>query len=240
MARPSAYPVGVATRLASIVLAAFALALAAAPSAASAKPGDAAATRAYIRANYALVRTGRANLAAGNAAVKSLVSQITGECPLAAAESPQNHDSEQLSNEVVGAITIAAYSPDTAAMESFARTIGSLHWSNRVLTRLVGKYATQINGLAKLASPDVCGDVKAWVAGGYQTLPPGAMQFDQSYYRADIEAEEVPLKLLAPYESAPEVSLLHRTMRLEAPLAQAEANVVGDYTKILDTLGLQE
>jgi hypothetical protein len=233
----SAYPVGVIARLASIPLAALALALA--PSAALAKPGDAAATRAYIRANYALIRTARANLAAGNTALKSLVSQITGECPLAAAESPENHDSEQLSNEVVGAMTIAAYSPDTAAMETFAREVESLRWSNRVLTRLVRKYATQLEELAELASPGVCGDVRTWVAAGYQTLPPSTVQFDQSYYRSDIEAEEVPLKLLAPYESAGEASLVHRTKRLEAPLAQAEANAVGDYTKILDTLGLQ-
>ncbi len=225
-----------ATRLAPILLAV--IALAAAPSVALAKPGDAAATRAYIRANYVLVRSARSNLAAGNAAIRSLVRQLTGQCPLVAAESPQNHDSEQLSNEVVGALTVVAYRPDAAAMGAFARAVGGLHWSNRALTRIVKTYATQLEGLATLATPDVCGDVEAWAAGGYQTLPASTVQFDQRYYRCDIEAEEVPLRLLAPYESAGEASLVRRTKQLEAPLAEAEANAVADYTKILDTLKL--
>ncbi len=227
-----------ATRLVSILLAALALALAAAPSAALAKPGDAAATRAYIRADYTLVRAARAHLAAGNAALKGLVRQITGQCPLAAAESPQNHDSEQLSNEVVGAMTVVAYRPDAAAMVAFARAVGGLHWSNRALTRTVGTYATQLKGLATLATPDVCGDVKAWAAGGYRALPASTVQFDQRYSTVNVEAEEVPLRLLAPYESAGDASLVRRTKQLEAPLAEAEANAVGDYTRIMDALKL--
>ncbi|MFI5004645.1 MAG: hypothetical protein ACHQE6_06490 [Solirubrobacterales bacterium] len=216
----------------------MALALAAAPSAALAKPGDAAATRTYIRANYNLVRAARSNLAVEVGALKSLVRQITGECPLVAAESPQNHDSEQLSNEVVGAMTVVIYRPDAAAIHTFARTVAGLHWSNRTLTRIVRKYATQLQGLAALATPDVCGDVRAWVASGYQTLAPSTVQFNTSYYADDIEAEEVPLRLLAPYESAAESSLVRRTKRLEAPLAEVEAHGVYYYTNILDTLKL--
>ena len=226
----------VALRPASILLAV--LALAAAPPAALASSGNAAATRAYIQANYALVRAGRANLATGNAALKSLAQQIAGECPLAAAESPENHDSEQLSNEVAGALTLVAYHPDVAAMGSFARAVRGLHWSNRVLTREVRTYATQLQGLATLAPPDVCSDVKAWAAGGFQALPTSTVQFDTRYYAVDIEAEEVPLRLFSPFESAAEASLVRRTRQLEVPLAEAEANAVSDYTQILDVLKL--
>jgi hypothetical protein len=233
---PTRNLVTVAPRPASILLAA--LALAAAPSAALASSGNAAATRAYIQANYALVRAGRANLATGNAALKTLVRQITGECPLAAAESPENHDSEQLSNEVAGALTIVAYHPDVAAMGAFARAVRGLHWSNHVLTRTVKTYATQLRGLATLAPPDVCGDVRAWAAGGFQALPASTVEFDQRYYAVDIEAEEVPLRLFSPFESASEASLIRRTKQLEAPLAEAEANAVSDYTQILDALKL--
>jgi hypothetical protein len=226
----------VGLRPASILLAV--LALAAAPSAALASSGDAAATRVYIQANYALVRAARSNLATGNAALKSLVRQVTGECPLAAAESPENHDSEQLSNEIAGALTLDAYHPDVAAMGAFARAVGGLHWSNRVLTRTVRTYATQLRGLATLALPDVCGDVRTWAAGGFQALPASTVQFDTRYYAVDIEAEEVPLRLFSPFESAGEASLVRRTKRLEAPLAEAEANAVSDYTQILDALKL--
>ncbi len=234
----------VALRLAWILLAVLALAaapsaaLAAAPPAVLASSSNAAATRAYLNANYALVRAGRANLAAGNAALKSLVRQVTGECPLAAADSPENHDSEQVSNEVAGALTLVAYHPDVAAMDAFARAVQGLRWSNRVLTRTVRTYATQILGLAALAPPGVCGDVRAWAAGGFQALPASTVQFDTRYYAVDIEAEEVPLRLLKPYESAGEASLARRTKQLEAPLAEAEANAVSDYTQILDALKL--
>jgi hypothetical protein len=232
----SAYACAVAIRFAVILLAG--LALAASPSAALARSENAAATRAYIQANYALVRAARSNLAAGNAALKSLVGQITGECPLAASGSPKDHDSEQLSNEVVGAMTVVAYHPDAAAVGVFARAVGGLHWSNHALTRRVRIYSTQLAGLATLAAPDVCADVQAWVADGYRALPAGTLQFDKRYYAVDIEAEEVPLRLFAPYESAGEASLARRTKRLEAPLAQAEANAVADYTRILDALEL--
>jgi hypothetical protein len=221
------------------VLLALALALAAAPPAALARSENAAATRAYIQANYALVRAARANLATGEAALKGLVRQLTGECPSAAAESPENHDSEELSIEVVGTMTIAAYRPDTAAIAAFAHVVGGLHWSNRALTRIVRTYATQLTGLVALATPAVCSDVKAWVAGGYRTLPASTVQFDQRYNAVDPEAEEVPRRLLGPYESAGDASLARRTKRLEAPLAEAEANAVGDYTRIMDTLDLQ-
>jgi hypothetical protein len=227
-------------RPASLLIAALLLAFAAAPPAALAGSQNALATRIYVQANYALVRTARANLAAGNAALKGLVRQLTGECPLAAAESPQNYDSEQLDNEVVGAMTVVAYRPDAAAMGRFARAVAGLHWSNRALTRTVRTYAAQLKGLATLATPDVCGDVRAWAAGGYHALPAGTVQFDQLYYRYDIEAEEVPLRLLAPYESARGASLVRRTVQLEAPLAEAEADAVSDYTQILDALKLNQ
>jgi hypothetical protein len=236
-ARSSAYSCTVVARLASILLAALALA-AVAPSAALAGSGNAAATRTYIQANYTLVRVARTHLAAAKAAIASLVGQITGQCPLAAARSPQGYDSEQLSNEVVGAMMIVAYRPDAAAMDAFAHTVGGLRWSNRTLTHTVRTYATQFEGFTTLALPDVCADVEAWAASGYRTLSPATVQFDKLYGAADFEAEEVPLRLLAPYESAREASLLHRTKRLEAPLAEAEANAAEDYSQILNSLKL--
>ncbi len=225
-----------ALRSVSILLAA--LALAATPPAALASSGNAAATRVYLQANYALVRAADSNLATVHAGLASLARQITGECPLAAAGSPENHDSEQLSNEVAGALTIVGYHPDVAAIDAFAHAVRGLHWSNPVLTRTVRTYATQLQGLATLAQPDVCGDVRAWAAGGFQALSASTVQFDTRYYALDVEAEEVPLRPLAPFESAGEVSLVHRTRHLEASLAEAEAHAVSDYTQILDALKL--
>ncbi len=245
-----------ATRLAATLATLIALALtptavlALAPAAALARSHKAVAThrgspnslatRTYIKANYTLVRTARANLAPAQAAITNLGATVAGECPLVAAEAPQNHDAEQLSNEVVGALEVAAYQPDKESMLAFAHTIRGLRWSNRKLTRAVSGYAAKLEGFPTLAAPNICADVKAWVASGYATLPPSTIAFDKGFYTFDIEAEEVPLGLLRPYESATEASLLHRTQRLEAPLAEFEASAVSDYSEILNSLKLPQ
>jgi hypothetical protein len=245
---PAAYSVAVRTRLAAILLALAALALM--PGAALARSHHAArahggspssaATRAYVKANYALVSAARANLAVAKTAIASLGSTVAGECPRVAAEAPQNHDAEQLSNEVVGALEVAAYQPDKESMVAFAHAVRGLHWSNHKLTRMVDAYTTKLEGFMTLAAPSICADVKAWVASGYSTLPASTVAFDKGFYAYDIEAEEVSLRLLRPYESATEASLLRRTKQLEAPLAEFEAEAVSDYTEILDSLKLPQ
>ncbi len=245
--RPTAYSVGVTIRLATILPALVALALT--PAAALAHPRkaathggsvNAAATRAYAKADYALTQTANANLASSKTAIQGLAAQVAGECPLAAADAPQNHDAEQLSNEVVGALEVAAYQPDREAMLAFAHTIRGLRWSNHKLTRAVGAYATKLEGFPALAPPAICADVKAWATSGFSTLSAGTIAFDKGFYAFDIEAEEVPLHLLRPYESATVASMLHRTKQLEAPLAEFEAEAVADYSQILDALKLPQ
>jgi hypothetical protein len=125
-------------------------------------------------------------------------------------------------------------------MVAFAHTIRGLHWSNHKLTRMVDAYATKLEGFATLAAPGICADVKAWAATGYATLPASTVAFDKGFYAYDIEAEEVSLRLLRPYESATEASLLRRTESLEAPLAEFEAEAVSDYSEILDSLKLSQ
>jgi hypothetical protein len=235
------------TRLAALPLALAALALT--PTAAFAHSRKAAvkhsspnslATRAYIKANYALVGVARANLPASKVAITSLGSTVAGECPLVAAEAPQNHDAEQLNNEVVGALEVAAYQPDRESMVAFAHAVRALHWSNRKLTHTVHVYAAKLEGFITLAAPNICADVKAWATSGYSTLPASTVAFDKGFYAYDIEAEEVSLRLLRPYESATEASLLRRTVQLEAPLAEFEAEAVSDYSEILDSLKLPQ
>jgi hypothetical protein len=236
------------TRLAATLLTLAALALT--PAAALARAHHATrahrgspsslATRAYVKANYGLVQAARANLASSKAAITGLGSTVAGECPRVAAEAPQNHDAEQLSNEVVGALEVAAYQPDRESMLTFARSIHGLRWSNRKLTRGVEAYAAKLEGFLTLAAPDICADVAAWAATGYRTLSASTVAFDKGFYAYDIEAEEVSLRMLRPYESATEASLVRETKRLEGPLAEFEAEAVSDYSEILDSLKLPQ
>jgi hypothetical protein len=198
------------------------------------------ATTTYIDANHTLVQAARANLPASQAAIHGLGERVSGECPLVAAQAPQNHDAEQLSDEVVGALEVVGSEADHASMLAFAHAIRGLHWSNRKLTRMVHAYAIKLEGFPTLALPNICGDVGAWASSGFRTLPAGTVAFDKGVETFSLEAEEVKLRLLRPYESATEASLLRRTKQLEEPLAEFEAEAVSDYTKILDSLKLPQ
>jgi hypothetical protein len=222
--------------------AAFGLVLAAtSPPVASAKTvtvGDRAATRVYIAANYELVRAARTNLHAGEAAIRRLVSQTVGECRGAGEGSSATQAASEVSEEIVGTMVAIAYRPDAGAIDAFVAAVRPLRWSNRRLTRIVRVYLRKLENLAVLAPADICGDVKAWAADGFETAPEGTTRFNKLYLAADIEAEEVPLALLAPYEDRHEMTLLRRTQKLEAPLAQAEADGVERWMEIMRGLAL--
>ena len=221
---------------------AIALTLAATPAPALALSGsrsaDVAATRAYIQADYALVHAARVNLATSEAAMQSLRRQIASECPGAAAGSPEDRDSEQLSNELVGAMTLAAIVPDVQAVARFVHTVKDLRWNDSALTRRVSSYAVRLHTLSALPAPNVCADVRAWVQSRYQTLPASTIAFDSAYSKVEVAVGEVPAALLAPSERPGERGVLAHAERLEGQLTEAEANAVYTWGHIMDSLGL--
>lgn len=203
-----------------------------------ASPGDVAATRTYIRADYALVHAARANLETSEAALQKLRRRIAAECPKAAAGSPQDRDSEQLSNELVGTMTVVAIQPDKGAVAAFAGTVERLRWSSATLTRKIHSYAMRLRTLSLLPAPDVCADVRAWVTGGYQALPQSAVSFDGRYYKVEVAVGEVPAKLLEPSERPDERPVLARAQRIERQLSEAESNAVSTWGHIMESLAL--
>lgn len=212
---------------------------------ASASPpssADMAATQTLARATNTLVSAASPDISRGVAAVKSYANQVAAECPAVAAGSPQNHDSEQLDFEVAGALTVTGYHVAAAPIAVFARAVKRLHWSNGRLTRAVRTFATKLQGLSTLAVPNLCGDLHTWVASGYATLPSTTAQFVQSYDATDIEAEESPeiVRLARPYGTPDELPVLRRVERLEAKLAEAEADAVSYYSQLMNTIDLQQ
>lgn len=217
--------------------------LATAPTALAGSAGsrrDVAATRAYIKADYTLVKTAKANIKASEAALRKLRRQIAGECPGAASESPQDGDSEQLGDELVGAMTIAAIGPDIRAVARFARVVKGLRWSDGTLTRKVAAYGARLSTLAKLPAPNMCADVRTWAMSRYQALAPSTVSFDASYAKVEVAVGEVPAKLLAPSEQPDERPALARARRLEEKLTEAETNAVYTWGHIMDSLGLNQ
>jgi hypothetical protein len=209
-----------------------------APAGASASATDVASARAYIAADLALVQAAKAHLRAGEAAPRKVLATVRRECPGAAAQSPQNEDSTQLSNEVIGAMVLSAYHLDIPALEAFVRRTARLPWSDARLKRAVRGYGANLRVLARLAPPALCADVKEWVSGGYRGLPASTLAFDRRFMPAWVSIGMLPTRLSA-YETSAERGALRRARAIETQITDAEARAVEDWGDIMNELGLE-
>ncbi len=214
------------------------LAPAALPASAQAGGGDAATTRTYLEVNYRFVKDVASKIPSIERALHATSTQVRGECPKAAAGSPQNTDSEQLSNEVIGTLV------DTAvpllvrpASLRFILVAGALKWSDRALTRTIQGYVAKLKTLGTLGVPSLCSDVRVWAAGGFRTLPGSTVRFSKRFMANWVSAGELPAAL-ARYETPAERSLIRRTKLLEGKVADLEAREVETWGQIMDGLEL--
>jgi hypothetical protein len=223
------------TRLALISAALLAIALV--PAQALAASSDVSTTAAYVRANYALVSSAHAKIHRAEAILQSLLAQVRRECPRAAAGSPQNTDSEALTFELVGEMRLAATRPNAGAVANYARVVARLHWSNGKLTAAVRAYAAQLRKQSTLAVPNVCAEVRAWTASGFQTLPDATGRFNRAMGEY-VAMGMLPKRLIAPYVTHAQRGLLQRTQRLEEDISEVEAAAVETWGAIMDALVL--
>lgn len=202
---------------------------------ATALASNASATSEYLAADYAMVHTARSYLARAEAAPLLVLAQVKRECPQAAAGSPQNPESTEMSYEVIGAMVLHAYHLDVPGLRSFLARVAHLHWSNAGLTNAVRGYAAKIRVLAGLAPPNLCGDIHAWDASGYRTLPPATVHFDALFTPNWVAIGEQPSGLRA-YESSADRAVAARSSALESELTEGEARAVESYSKIMNEL----
>ena len=219
----------------SAVLLAVAVAIPAAARGASG--GDAGATRAYIRANYALVSAGHANTARTEAAVKAVLGKVRRECPSAALGSPQDEDSTELSNELVGTMVLAGGGPDRAAVATYLRAVRGLHWHSGSVNRAVGDYLKSLRTLYNLSAPDLCGDIKGWGASDFKTLPAATAPFVRAFIPNWVSLGVLPSGL-ARYETPELRAIAKRSGQFEAQLLEMEARLVETWGEIMNELHL--
>jgi hypothetical protein len=219
------------------LLLAGALVLATAQAPAFGAQADVTATRTYVAANYALVQSAGSGLGRARAAYRDVLRRARAQCPGAAANSPQSPQSTELSYEIIGAMVTAAVQTNVPAASAFVRTAERVRWSNRGLTRTVHAYAANVKTMATLAQPDLCGDIKAWVASGYRTLSPHTVSFDQRFEPAWVAIGNLPSGLGA-YERPDERSLLKRSGQFEEKLSDFESNAVETYGEVMNALGI--
>jgi hypothetical protein len=215
------------------------LALGVAPAGAIASSGDAAATHAYIEANFKLTRAAEASVAPVQAKIVAFDAQLGSECPKAGAGGPEDDESQKVSHEAVDALWSLSYGADVGSIRAFAKTVGSLHWSNPNLNRIARHYAKTLEGLAALPLPNLCANVREWKASDFRTIPAATLQLDES--AESLEGHTIPPRLLAPYERPADRSIVEQTTRLETELEHTET-VVGfsDWDMLLETLGLNQ
>jgi hypothetical protein len=210
-----------------------------APATAVATPQDNAATHAYIRANYALNRATQAKVKAAQASIEATIHKLGQECPKLGVGSPQNEESQHLSYEVVVALWSASYATDAGPIHAFVSTVKHLHWSIPKLTHMALRYATDLQDLASLRLPNVCGDVTAWKETGFKTVPATSIQLDQRVEA--IEPKAIPQSLLAPYEQPADKAILATTTHIESRLQQIETvEGFNDWDQALETVGLNQ
>jgi hypothetical protein len=208
------------------------------PSSAKAGGGDAAATRTYLEVNYRFVHDVASRIRSLEKALHGALTQVRGECPAAAAGSPQNAASEQLSNEVVGTLvqTVVPMLVRPASLR-FVLVAGALKWSDPTLTRTIHTYTSKLERLATIGQPSLCSDVRVWAASGFRTLPGSTIRFSRRFMANWVSAGELPAAL-ARYETPAERPLIRRTEGLEAKIAELEAREVETWDQIMHTLQL--
>jgi hypothetical protein len=211
--------------------------LAIAPADALAASNDVAATQAYVQANYAALRVAISHLAASEAAPLHVLAQVQRECPQAGAQSPQDPESTQMSNEVIGTMVISAAQPDLQAIRTFMRAVAGLSWSDQGLTRAIRAYAGDWKTTLSLPAPNLCADVKAWAAGGFHALPASTVTFVAKFMPAWVGAGFLPAQLKR-FESTATRALAGRCERLEEQISEAEARAVERWGHIMDTLAI--
>jgi hypothetical protein len=209
------------------------------PATAVATPQDVASTHAYIRANYALNRATQAKVKVAQAGIETTIHKFGQECPKLGVGSPQNEESQHLSYEVVVALWSTSYAIDAGPIHKFAQAVRHLRWSNPKLTRMTQRYATDLQDLAGLKMPNVCGDVTAWKETGFKTVPATSIQLDQRVEAIELKA--IPASLLAPYEQPTDKAILATTTRIESHLQQVETmEGFNDWDQALETVGLNQ
>jgi len=185
---------------------AIALALIAAPSwsASSNKQALNIGSTGSLIGDYATMINARvAALPQGTTLINRYVAAISEHCAGVLGGAPMSGtEAEAIGGEISGAIGVKMIDPVRPAMLSFVHAVGSLLWSDVDLAHAVGRFAGAVLAYAHLPSPNLCGDLRAWKASGYKTVPASTVKFN-----AEVSADDhqqttaIPGEALAPYET---------------------------------------
>lgn len=241
----------------------LALVVGAVPAEAAVRPGDAAATHRYLLAKIALERRQAGQGSAPLAAWQGLAARLEGECPGILASTPLagpkpatdvlgEYADGKLESELGFAVVLAPEALQRASDAQFYDVVRRLRWSNRALTRLLRRLALQSLRQAELPTPDLCGDVRYWAAGGYVQISPATERYDlavegliamtsinlQTGEPKGLDLEGRVAYRLGKYEAPADRRLARRAFAVGRPLREPAAKpVLEAIEKVFTALG---
>ncbi len=204
---------------------------------ADAASSDAAATQAYIQAGYQALQVGIAHLATSKAAPLHVLTDVQRECPQIGSQSPEDSESTQMSDDVIGAIVLSAYKPDLQAIRTFIHAVAGLRWSSAGLTHEIDAYTSDWKTLVSLSVPNLCSDVKAWGGNGFGALPASVSAFVGKFMPAWVAPGYFPAQLKRS-ESPAMRALAARCSRFEEQITEVEVHAVAQYGEIMNALAV--
>jgi hypothetical protein len=164
-----------------------AMACSASPAIARVNASDAAATHSYLEARIALQReTAAKGEATELKAITALEARVKAECAGVLVGAPPhvkgektNQSELEVTEEMLTTTLGAAEHVEHPAYARFAKTLRHLRWSNPKLTKLLRSLAREQAEQSAIPPPDLCSDLKFWVASGYTAVSAGTKRFLQ-------------------------------------------------------------
>lgn len=206
---------------------------------ASASSLDVASTHAYLVAGYRALHATVTQWPAVEASIHRLDRTFAARCPHVGEGSPQNEPAQKLSYEVAGALWAAGYHADRKIVSKFVRAVGRLRWSDPRITRSLHAYVKGLREMVALRVPDLCGDVSAWKASGFATVPQSTLNYDR--HVEAIQVKEIPQQWLRPYVTPVDKALATRDIHLNTRFQNLETvHGFNDWDTLLETLSLNQ
>jgi hypothetical protein len=128
--------------------------------------------------------TGAEGGAAEFKAITTLEAQVKAECPGVLAGAPlhvkgekTNQSESEVGDELLSVTFGATERVEHPEYARFARIVQRLRWSNPKLTRLLRSLALEEAEQSAILPPDLCSDLKFWVASGYTAVSAGTKRY---------------------------------------------------------------
>lgn len=208
-------------------------------SALAASSQDLASTHKTLVSAYKTLHGVLGSWHALEANLEKLNRKFAAECPKVGAGSPQNESEQRLAYEVAGALWAVGYDTDAKYVAAFTDEVSSLRWSNHAIVKRGLKFIEGLHEMVALQVPDLCGDIRTWIGGGYKTVPANTKQFDQ--HVESIEVEIPSPRILLPYMQPSDRHLYSQVKKLITRFDELEFSTGQRYwDKLLDTLGINE